>query len=340
MMKWTLAMAILLPLSACGEGAGGRGQVRMAAEERSEVANPSPHPSPRNTGERHKADWNVREHVPIEQFIVQAHRGAGELAEENTLEAFALGWKLGCIPEADIRTTKDGVIVAFHDNNFARVVKNVPEDLKSKGVKDVTFAELQKLDVGSWKGEQFSGRRVSKMSEVFALMTNKPERRLYLDYKNADLSQLADEVRRANVGAQVIFASTKYELLRQWKKLVPDGQTLLWMGGDESELNARFRELEKSNFADVTQLQIHTHIVGDVASITRKSVNPFAESDEFLAGRGKVVRAHNILYQTLPYGGSTKGVYEKLLDLGFMSFATDHPDVTWDAVKSYYAEGK
>jgi hypothetical protein len=33
-------------------------------------------------------------------------------------------------------------------------------------------------------------------------------------------------------------------------------------------------------------------------------------------------------------------VYWKLMDLGFMSFATDHPDVTWDAIKSYYAEGK
>lgn len=286
------------------------------------------------------SDYNVREHVPLEQFIVQAHRGAGELAEENTLEAFELGWKFNCIPEADIRTTKDGVIVAFHDNHFARVVKNVPESLKGKGVKDITFAELQKLDVGSWKGEQFSGRRVSKMSEVFALMTGKPERRLYLDYKNADLVQLAEEVRRAKVETQAIFASTKYELLRQWKKLVPEGQTLLWMGGKESELNARFEELEKINFADVTQLQIHTHLVADAGAITRKSVNSFAESDEFLAAKGKLVRAHNILYQTLPYGGSTKGVYEKLLDLGFMSFATDHPDVTWDAIKSYYAEGK
>src|SRR5437868_10948362 len=56
-----------------------------------------------------KSDWTVRDHVPLEKFIVQAHRGAGELAEENTLEAFELGWKLGCIPESDLRTTKDGV---------------------------------------------------------------------------------------------------------------------------------------------------------------------------------------------------------------------------------------
>lgn len=286
-----------------------------------------------------RCDWNVRDHIPLDQFIIQAHRGAGELAEENTLEAFQLGWKLGCIPESDLRTTRDGVIVAFHDNNFARVVKNVPEALKTKGVKDITFDELEKLDVGSWKGDSFKGRRVSRMTDVFKLMTNHPERRLYLDIKNVDLDQLAREAKDAKVETRVILASTKYDIICQWKKLVPSGQTLLWMGGTEAELNARFDELRKTNFADVTQLQIHTHLVADANSITRQSVNPFAESDAFLNEKGNEIRVHHILFQTLPYGGSTRGIYEKLLDLGLMSFATDHPDVTWDAVKSYYVEG-
>src|SRR2546421_4592579 len=276
------------------------------------------------------SSWNVRDHVPSSEFIVQAHRGAGELAEENTLEAFQLGWKLNCIAEADVRTTRDGVIVAFHDNNFARVVKNVPPELANKGVKDVTFDELQKLDVGSWKGEQFSGRRVSRMSDVFALMTGKSDRRMYLDIKNVDLKQLAGEVQAAKVEAQVILASTKYETIVAWKKLVPQSQTLLWMGGTEAELEKRFEELRKVDFADVTQIQIHTHVVGD----------RLAESDQFLIDKGNEIRAHGILFQTLPYGGSTKEIYWKLLDLGAMSFATDHPDVTWEAVREYYAQGR
>jgi glycerophosphoryl diester phosphodiesterase len=271
---------------------------------------------------------------------VQAHRGAGELAEENTLEAFELGWKMGCVAESDLRTTKDGIIVAFHDDNFSRVVKNVPAELAKMGVRDATFEQLQKLDVGSWRGEQFKGRHVSKMSDVFALMTGKPDRRLYLDIKNVDLSQLAGLVTEAKIESQVILASTKYPIIREWKKLVPQSQTLLWMGGTEDQLNKRFEELRTTNFADVTQLQIHIHIPRDVKDVKRDSVNPFAESDEFLIEKGKEVRAHGTLLQTLPYGGSTKEVYWKLLDLGFMSFATDHPDVTWDAVKAYYAEGK
>ena len=283
-----------------------------------------------------KSEWTARDHIPLDQFVIQSHRGAGELSEENTPEAFELGWKLNTIPEADVRTTKDGVIVAFHDKNFARVVKGASEELKKQGVEHLTFAELQKLDVGSWKGEQFAGRRVSKMSDIFALMQGKPDRRLYLDIKQVDLKKLAGEVKWAEVESQVILASTKYEQIREWRQLLPAGETLLWMGGTEEKLRARLDELRKSNFADVTQVQIHTHLKGDAADVKRDSVDPFKEPDAFLIEAGNELRSRGLLFQTLPYGGSTKEIYWKLLDLGLMSFATDHPDVTWDAVKAYY----
>src|SRR4051812_37278216 len=98
--------------------------------------------------------WTVRGHVPLEKFVIQSHRGAGVLAPENTLDAFELGWKMGTVPESDLRTTKDGVIVAFHDANFQRTVKD-PGPLADKGIGDVTFKQLMKLDVGGWKGDIF-----------------------------------------------------------------------------------------------------------------------------------------------------------------------------------------
>ncbi|MEA3207431.1 MAG: glycerophosphoryl diester phosphodiesterase [Chthoniobacter sp.] len=113
--------------------------------------------------------------------MVQSHRGAGVLAEESTIEAFELGWKLGTYPESDLRATKDGVIVSFHDDNFGRVVKDASPESKKKGVKDLTWAELSQLDVGSWKGEQFKGRRVLTMATVFEIMRAHPERHIYMD---------------------------------------------------------------------------------------------------------------------------------------------------------------
>src|SRR5687767_13097812 len=137
-----------------------------------------------------KTDWNITDHIPLERIIVQGHRGVGELAEENTIEAFELAWKMGIYPECDLRMTKDGVIVPFHDNNFARVVKDASPELKKKGVKDLTFAELAKLDVGSWKGEAFKGRHVVPMAKIFELMRGRPERHLYMDVKAIEFPRL------------------------------------------------------------------------------------------------------------------------------------------------------
>ena len=277
-------------------------------------------------------EWNVRDHVPVEKFLIQSHRGAGELAPENTLEAFELGWKLGTVPESDLRTTKDGVIVAFHDANFERTVKNVPEKLKKKGVKDITYAELLRLDVGGWKGEQFNGRKVSRISDVFKIMRGKPKRQLYLDIKNVDLKQLAKEVHDNDVAKQVIFTTTKYDMIRDWQKLMPGSQTLNWMGGTEEELTKRLEEVRTNNFAGITQLQLHVR-----DNTNSANAEPFNLSRKFIRDTGTELRQHGIIFQSLPWGADKPEVYWQLMDLGVMAFATDHPYVVLKAVRDYYS---
>jgi glycerophosphoryl diester phosphodiesterase len=298
-----------------------------AAAPNPNALSPIPMPDPAPT-----AQWTIRGHVPPEKFVIQSHRGAGELAPENTIEAFELGWKLGTVPESDLRTTKDGVIVAFHDGNFKRVVKGASPALQKKGVADVTFAELSKLDVGAWRGEGFVGRHVSRIAEVFALMRGKPERRLYLDIKNVDLDQLAAEVRKYEVVGQIIFATTDYELICRWKRLVLESQTLHWMGGSEPDLKKRLTALRAANFEGITQLQLHVRLNTNSAV-----AEPFDLSRAFLRSTGEELRQKGILYQSLPWGVAEPKVYWQLLDLGVASFATDHPDVTLEAVRDYYA---
>lgn len=51
-----------------------------------------------------------------QQTIVLCHRGAQEFAHENTLEAYRATFELGGDGnEIDIRGTKDGVVVCFHE---------------------------------------------------------------------------------------------------------------------------------------------------------------------------------------------------------------------------------
>ena len=287
-----------------------------------------------------RSKWNVTQHCELKDFIIQSHRGAGELSTDNTIEAFTLGWQLHTIPEADVNTTNDGVIIAFHDKDLARVVKDLPSKWKDKLIKDLTFTELQSLDVGAWKGLEFTGHRIPRIRDVFAAMHGKPERRLYLDIKQVDLKQLAEEVRTSGVGSQVILAAPKHETLLAWQHLVSDAQTLLWMSGTEKTKRERFQLLKESGFNGITQLQIHVRLPGDPDAKDIQTGEPFTPSRAFLIEVAEELGPRGIVFQTLPYGAKDPSIYKTLLDLGFASFATDHPEVTKEAVSAYYSTKK
>lgn len=290
------------------------------------------------------AEWNITDHIPRGQVIIQGHRGVGYLAEENTMESFEMAWAMGIYPESDLRMTKDGVIVPFHDNDFSRVVKDASPELKKKGVKDLTYAELSQLDVGSWKGEQFKDRRVLPMSAVFELMRGHPDRHLYMDIKSIEFPLLAAEIRKYGLERQIVLASRQVEQLREWKALVPESETLLWVHGNEAGISRDFARYRREKFAGITQLQIHVYpkITADSWAPPVDESGPenlFRLRNDFLRGIGEELRAHGVVFQTFPYTDDPS-VYGRLLDLGVMSFATDHPDIALREIKAYYAARK
>jgi glycerophosphoryl diester phosphodiesterase len=264
-------------------------------------------------------------------FHIQTHRGAGIARPENTLESFEWAWEQRLTPEADLRTTKDGEIVCFHDADLTRVVKDIDPQRNKLGVEQLPLAEVRKLDVGSFRGEAFGGQRIPTLTGVFAEMQGKPERLLYLDIKTVELDQLANLVRKYSVESQVIFTTTKYELIQDWKRRVPKSQTLLWNGGTETELATKMNMLRKTGFKGISYLQIHVH-VGDL-----DSDEPFSPSSEFLGKIGQELTERGIVFQVLPWECSDPRAYKKLLELGARSFATDHPEVTLQAVQEFHS---
>src|SRR5689334_11132534 len=58
--------------------------------------------------------------------IVIVHRGASAIAPENTLEAYAAAMDLGADGcEVDLRLTRDGVIVMFHDDMLDHLTESL-----------------------------------------------------------------------------------------------------------------------------------------------------------------------------------------------------------------------
>ncbi len=90
-----------------------------------------------------------------------AHRGAGRLAPENTLAAFALGHALGYrMFECDVRLSADGQPFLLHDDRLERTTNAVGEALARP------WAELRLLDAGGWHSPEYAGERLPSLAEV------------------------------------------------------------------------------------------------------------------------------------------------------------------------------
>src|SRR6516164_6579120 len=86
---------------------------------------------------------------------VIAHRGSMSDRPENTLASLKRAIEVKAhASEVDVRTTKDGALVCMHDADVSRTT-----DGKGK-VRDLTLAQVQKLDAGSWFDKKFAGERV------------------------------------------------------------------------------------------------------------------------------------------------------------------------------------
>jgi glycerophosphoryl diester phosphodiesterase len=107
------------------------------------------------------------------------HRGASRFAPENTLAAFRLALAVGADGvEFDVRLTHDGVPVIIHDDNLKRT------GATPSRVADLTLAELQKIDVGSWfRTEGFAAERVPTLEQLFEVFRTTSSL-LYLEMKS------------------------------------------------------------------------------------------------------------------------------------------------------------
>ena len=159
-----------------------------------------------------------------------AHRGASHLAPENTLSAFQLGRELGADGfECDVQRCQSGELVLFHDEKVDRTSNF--QDLKvqnqilssSNKIKDLSYKDLQKLDVGNWKNEKFKGEKIPLLEEIFKFLS--PEEFLIIEVKirqifsNGAEHELFDLLEKFSIQDQVLVASFNPFFLWRFKRI-------------------------------------------------------------------------------------------------------------------------
>ncbi len=189
-------------------------------------------------------------------FDLQGHRGARGLAPENTLPAFQKALELGVDTiECDMAITKDDVVVIHHDLRLNPDTTRGPDGkwLEKPGpaIKELTFEELQKYDVGRIKpGTDYAksfpeqrpvdGARIPKLSDLFELVKKSGNTRVGFDCetKVSPLERAATlppeeftrrviaEVRKAGMQDRLMIQSFDWSTLQVVQKEAPEIRTM------------------------------------------------------------------------------------------------------------------
>ncbi|HID03333.1 MAG TPA: glycerophosphodiester phosphodiesterase [Desulfobacterales bacterium] len=193
----------------------------------------------------------IFDHLPQESLVC-AHRGARSIAPENTLLAMKKAMECGAhFWETDVRISKDGELVIFHDDTLGRTTDIAThkdfQRRKDWQVDQFTVRELRQLDAGTWFltddpfGTVASGEAGDKKDEAIKCQQI-PLLREVLDFTkthsfpvNLEIKDLKtppgdtrivdaiiDMIRETETMDRVLLSSFRHEYLHRAKVISPD----------------------------------------------------------------------------------------------------------------------
>ncbi len=151
-----------------------------------------------------------------------AHRGFSAEAPENTLAAFRLAAERGLTwVETDVRLSKDGVPMVFHDATLQRTTKR-------KGrFNRFTAEELQQLDAGSWFSPEFSHEIIPTLNQLMELALElrlgiNIEIKPNLGEEELTVEKINELYQQRTANPSILFSSYSVPALKQCQQLMPN----------------------------------------------------------------------------------------------------------------------
>nr|WP_286170923.1 glycerophosphodiester phosphodiesterase [Bacillus sp. NTK071] len=243
-----------------------------------------------------------------------AHRGASGHAPEHTIPSYKLGDKMkGDYIEIDLQMTKDGKLIAMHDEAVDRTTNGTGL------VKDYTLEEIKQLDAGSWFNEMYpekakksyEGLQVPTLEEV--IQTFGKDARYYIETKSPE-----------------VYPGMEKELLRVLEKYNLTGV-------NERSSKVLIQSFSKESLLKMQDLNPNLPLVQlisykEQATMSDEELN---ELTEYAVGVGmsytkideayvQKVRSAGLLIH--PYTVNEKEDMERLLDWGVTGMFTNYPD--------------
>ncbi|PLR66418.1 glycerophosphodiester phosphodiesterase [Bacillus sp. UMB0893] len=245
-----------------------------------------------------------------------SHRGASGYAPEHTITSYQMGDKMhGDYIEVDLQMTKDGKLIAMHDETVDRTTDGTGL------VKDYTLEQIKQLDAGSWFNEKYpqyanqdyAGLKVPTLEEVFQKFGKNAK--YYIETKSPE-----------------VYPGMEKELLRLVNDYEINKKTLLVQSFSPLSLKT-MNELDPS-VKLVQLLSYKTNAVitdAEIAAIKQYAmgVGPnytYLNQDYVQKVVGSGLEIH-------PYTVNDKETMKKLIDWGVTGMFTNFPDRLHEVMK-------
>ncbi|USK71170.1 glycerophosphodiester phosphodiesterase [Peribacillus asahii] len=238
-----------------------------------------------------------------------SHRGASGYAPEHTLVSYQMGEKMhGDYIEIDLQMTKDGQLIAMHDEKLDRTTNGTGL------VKDYTLAEIKQLDAGSWFNEKYpesaspnyEGLQVPTLEEVFKKFGKNA--RYYIETKSPET-----------------YPGMEKELLRLIDKYDINKKSLLIQSFSPQSLKV-MNELDPSvNLIQLISYKNYAVITDDEIAAIKEYAMGVGPNHTYL-NEEYVQKVVNSGLELHPYTVNDKDRMKQLIDWGVTGMFTNFPD--------------
>jgi glycerophosphoryl diester phosphodiesterase len=227
-------------------------------------------------------------------FIVIAHRGnhvnVHEIYVASILEAIKAGADYA---EIDLRTTRDGYLVLSHDATVDRTTNGNGQ------VKDLTLAEIKNLRLIPRIPLDTTVYRIPEFSEILQHCKNKIN--IYLDFKDADVTETYRLLKAAGMEKQVVVYLNRDAQYSQWINTAP-AVPLMSSIPDTIKTKARLQQF--------------------LSGITLKVVDNIYDAAWIVAARKKGVS----VWLDVESADENPAIWQKAMSHGIQGMQTDHPE--------------
>lgn len=284
-------------------------------------------------------------------FDIQGHRGARGLMPENTLPAFSKALSIGVTTlELDVGITADGVVVVSHDPSLnIDLTRDAAGEWLADGplIKDLTFAELQKFDVGQIKPgsrgakrfpeqQAIEGTRIPSLEQVFELVRSSKHQdvRFNIESKINPLKPqntvdpetfaraILSAVEKHGLQQQVTIQSFDWRTLQHVQKLAPTVNTVYLTAQQNWLDNVKPEDGKASDWTANFLLSDYKSVPSMVKAAGGNVWSPFyGDVTAYL-----ITEAQGLGLKVIPWTVNDKEAMATLIDAGVDGIISDYPD--------------